>query len=129
MSTTQSIPQITLMVEKDKCPLDLLANLTEEHRRRNNPLSRNFFNGAIIYFDQAAKEDLLNRAHSSCWRFSLDRRHDPQLTLEWEETPKFPATIVILEGHPGDEWLSVKLISAEDIDFKIRPKNPKIATT
>lgn len=93
-------------VPKDKCPLDVLAEMGE--RTKN----------AWIFLHQNATEKLKKTADECKYSSS------PVYTLLWNATDEFPETRVRIDIMYG-EWSSVDRISANDIAFKQKSANPE----
>lgn len=93
-----------IIVPKDKCPLDVLADMGEKT------------NGVGILFSPTALGRLLS---------TVDRCYEVDYTaffLSWNATAEFPKTSIILLGEPSDTpnvfQYRVIYINAEDICFK-----------
>lgn len=97
-----------IIVPKDKCPLDVLAEM--EERTAN----------AWIFLHQNAVEKLKDNCD-----VCNDVAHHEQITLSWEATEEYPATEVVINNKAHTDWLEIFRISASDIAFSIRSKNPE----
>ena len=96
-----------ILVPKDKCPLDVLAEMGERTA-----------NAWIFLHQNAVKKlkdicDVCNEVGKS-----------KQITLAWEATEKYPATEVVINNKAHTDWLEIFRISASDIAFSIRSRNP-----
>lgn len=95
-------------VPKDKCPLDVLAEMGE--RTKN----------AWIFLHQNALEKLLSTADEKSVTGKL-AYHE----LRWNATEEFPATSVCIEHNTQTDWLKVVGITATDIAFSLYPNDPE----
>lgn len=95
-----------ILVPKDKCPLDVLAEMGE--RTKN----------AWIFLHQNATEKLKKTA-DEC-KYSSNTVY----TLLWNATDEFPEAKVRIDIMRG-EWSSVARITADDIAFKQTATNPE----
>lgn len=96
-----------ILVPKDKCPLDVLAEMGE--RTRN----------AWIFLNKNLFPSLVNSNCSSCKQI---RRH---YVLTWEATSEYPKTEVIIDDSEDATWRSIINIFADDIAFKAKPDDPE----
>ena len=99
--------EVTL-VPKDKCPLDVLAEIKE--RTAN----------AWIFLHDNVVENL----QKSCNEYNLLYRG---IRLKWNATKTFPDTSVLINREilGGAHWNFVYSIDADDIEFKYRSPNPE----
>lgn len=95
-----------IIVPKDKCPLDVLA---EMGNRTEN---------AWIFLHSNAVEKLKNTSDECKYSSSTT------YTLLWNATDEFPETKVRIDIMRG-EWASVARIAADDIAFKQISTNPE----
>lgn len=100
---------IVKLIPKTKCPLDFIAEMGE--------ITKN----ARIYLGTRAMEKLSKTADSD--DFLEDEKVGFFERFLWEETGKYPETI--LEITPGfDDWWKVIRISASDIAFETDSEEP-----
>ena len=93
-----------IMVQQDKCPLDVLAEMGEQIRN-----SWIFLHGnAIKKLEKTAS--LIEKKKGYC-------------ILVYEKTEKYPETM--LGVTKIDAWYLVQCIKAEDIAYNCRPFNPQ----
>ena len=98
------------IVPKDKCPLDVLA---EMGKRTEN---------AWIFLHQNAVEELRRSEGVSC----KEGRKVGTLVLTWETIEDYPETrIVIAICAMLTDWKPIILISASDISFDLMPVDPE----
>lgn len=98
-----------IIVPKDKCPLDVLAEMGE--RTAN----------AWIFLHANAVEKL-QRSYVSC----KEGKKPGTLDLTWEATDEYPETRVVIDvGAMAVDWKHVILISASDISFTLMPVDPE----
>lgn len=97
-------------VPKDKCPLDVLAEMGERTR------------DAWIFLHINAVEKLQHSDGVS----SEEGRKPGTLVLTWEATEEYPETKVVIDvcGFNAD-WKPIILISASDIAFDLMPGDPE----
>ena len=85
-----------IIVPKDKCPLDVLAELGSKTGK------------AWVFLHTTAIEKLLKTADTvDCFG---------SFQIEWKETEKYPATTILVEDTKKD-WSRVCRINASDIAF------------
>ena len=92
-----------IIVPKDKCPLDVLAELGSKT------------GNAWIFLHTTAIQKLLKTA---------DTVESFPFLIEWKETEKYPATTILVEVTKKD-WSRVCRINASDIAFKDEPNDPE----
>lgn len=102
-------PEIKL-VPKDKCPLDVLAEMGERTKR------------AWIFLDASAYNKLLEG--EGCQVYTRDGDED-RILLRWEATDEYPKTEVLLEIPTPTGWGEVISIEAEDIAFTLALADPE----
>lgn len=95
-------------VPKDKCSLDVLAELKEKTK------------DSWIFLHRNVVEKLISTADNQNWRINSGF-----LELTWNATAKFPETLVWIEYDISKEWLEVYRIDADDIEFKIPAEDPE----
>lgn len=99
-----------ILVPKDKCPLDVLAEMGE--RTKNS----------WIFLDTSALQKLLLSDGCKPWY----RKHDTlTATLKWEATDEYPETSVLMEVPTPRGWGKILSIKAEDIAFTISTDDPE----
>lgn len=96
-----------IIVPKDKCPLDILAELGEQTKSAWIFLHRNAVKKLISIAD-----DHSTSVHSGVEKFF------------WNATDDFPETTVEIELHPDMVWLEVYRINADDIVFTMPADDP-----
>ena len=99
--------EVTL-VPKDKCPLDVLAEMGE--RTKN----------AWIFLHQNALKKLITIADTH----QVQGRNAYHY-LHWDATDDFPETEVLIDFNTQVDWVLVVGISASDIAFKQKPADPE----
>ena len=95
------------LVPKDKCPLNVLAELGEQTK------------SAWIFLHRNAVEKLISIADDHRTRMSHDLRE-----LFWNATNAFPETTIWIEFDPEKVWLEVYRIDADDIAFNLPADDP-----
>lgn len=96
-----------IIVPKDKCPLDVLAEMGE--RTKNSWL---FFHSNII--------EKLKESKGATYE---EGNKQGTLVFTWEETKEYPETKIVIDICAlCTEWKPVICISASDIAFDIKPK-------
>lgn len=98
-----------ILVPKDKCPLDVLAELGEKTRH------------SWIFFHQNVMEKLVSMPDKS---FIAD---SDTVDFCWEATKDYPETRLITSGEPfvNSQWYTVYRIIAEDIAFSAPNCDPE----
>lgn len=96
-----------ILVPKDKCPLDVLAEMGEQTK------------SAWIFLHRNAVEKLTSTADDH-----LVHMHCNSQQFYWEATDAFPDTLLWIEIHSDTVWLKVYRIEADDIAFKLPADNP-----
>lgn len=99
-----------ILVPKDKCPLDVLAEMGE---RTEN---------AWIFLDATAYNKLLES--DGCEAYSRENDNE-RIMLKWEATEDYPATAVLLEIPTTYGWGKIISIEAEDIAFTLCMADPE----
>ena len=94
-----------ILVPKDKCPLDILAEMGKETRN------------AWIFLHRNAVNKLISSADLTV----IDAKF---YELHWEATDEVPETKVIIRAEVGVDWLQILSIEADDIAFKERNADP-----
>ena len=97
-----------IIVPKDKCPLDVLAEMGE--RTKN----------AWIFLHKNAVEQLSDSANT----FEYEGRNS-YYNLHWDATEDHPETGVLFDFSTQVEWCCVIMISASDIAFVRQPADPE----
>lgn len=99
-----------IIVPKDKCPLDVLAEM--ENRTAN----------AWIFLHSNAVEKLQRSDGVSC----KEGNKVGTIVLTREATEDYPETRVVIDVCAmATEWKSIILISASDISFNLMPVDPE----
>ena len=95
------------LVPKDKCPLDVLAEMGEQTAN------------AWIFLHKNAVEKLRSTA-------DIVTVTDSFLKMHWKETEKYPSTTILVK-HPTKEyiWQRIYHIMAIDIAFDYEPSDPE----
>lgn len=97
-----------ILVPKDKCPLDVLADIGEQTKN------------AWIFLHQNAVYKL---KHSE--GVTVEKLNGPFLKFTWETTEVFPKTKVILQDSSTNDWVLIYSISSDNIAFKERAVDPE----
>lgn len=99
-----------IIVPKDKCPLDVLA---EMGNRTEN---------AWIFLHSNAFQKLQRSEGVSCEEGS----RDGVIVLTWEETNDYPETRIAIDICAlATDWKPIISISASDISFNLMPVDPE----
>ena len=98
------------IVPKDKCPLDVLAELGE---RTEN---------AWIFLDVMCCNKLVESEGCEVYTRKDD---ETQMQLKWKATKEYPATTVLFEVPIGFGWGKIISIEAEDIAFTFEMADPE----
>ena len=93
------------IVPKDKCPLDVLAEMGGRVSNSWIFLHKNAVEKLWITADIIDKFPLI-------------------IQMQWAQTPKYPATLLSIINL-NEEWFKVSKINATDIAFKIAPSDPE----
>ena len=105
-----------ISVPKNKCPLDIIAEMGEDSRN------------AWLFLDHNCKEDLFQKADDIITREGSSFYEGMTHTLVWAATDQFPETTLVIELFAGCEDLigtwAVKQIVADDIAFEKRTPIP-----
>jgi len=96
-----------ILVPKDKCPLDVLAEMGERTRNAWIFLHLNAF--------KKLKDDC-----DTCKSNYFDKN-----LLTWWATEEYPATEVVINDKAHTDWVEIFRISASDIAFVVRSANPE----
>ena len=95
-----------VIVPKDKCPLDILAEMGENTSSSWIFLHKN----AVKKLQSIADEYEANPGYfQKCF---------------WKSTDRFPETTVLTEFNSEKEWLKILRIEADDIAFKFPANDP-----
>lgn len=92
-----------ILVPKDKCPLDVLAEMGERTK-----------NSWIFLHDNAISKLIKTADYIE---------EDEYQEIVWHATEKYPATTLDIEN--GGTWHKVYRIIAEDIAFEHEPQDPE----
>lgn len=99
-----------ILVPKDKCPLDVLAEMKE--RTKN----------AWIFLHQNAFEKLQQSEGVSV----KAGKKVGTIFLTWQATDDYPETKIAVDvGSVSTSWKSIIMISATDIAFNVMPVDPE----
>ena len=98
-----------VIVPRDKCPLDVLAEMGELVRK------------SWIFLHSNAVSKLRGTSDAR-----EEKNHGRDLKLIWNATEEFPQTEVVIDicGFPAD-WKPITLISASDICYDLMPVDPE----
>ncbi len=94
------------IVPKDKCPLDILAEMGD--RTKN----------AWIFLHQGA----VNKLEETCNGYE-ELAHS--IRLRWNATEEFPSTSITIKTEEFSRWKQVYFIEADDIAFKHSCSDPE----
>ena len=94
-----------ILIPKDKCPLDYIAEMGERTKNAWIYIHENIY-------DKLIKSDGVSAEYEKTY-----------FELTWEETEEYPKTEILV--NYGVEWYSVCNISAEDIAFKDKVDDPE----
>lgn len=100
------------IVPKDKCPLDVLAEMGER------------ISHSWIFLHENAYQHLINSegaSHFTC----IPKIPVQKACITWEATKDYPQTIVFCEVPPPNGWGEIVSLSAEDISFKHPEPDPE----
>ena len=97
-----------ILVPKDKCPLDVLAEMGE--RIKNS----------WIFLHENAYEKLKSTCDTQ-EKFNLNSYH----SLSWNATDNYPETVMFCEVPSPKGWAKITSIKAEDIAFGLSTHNPE----
>lgn len=92
---------------KDKCPLDVLAEMGEQTK------------SAWIFLHRNAVEKLISIAEGH-----NPHQHSGFHEFRWNATDDFPETVIWIELHPDKVWLEIYRIDADDIAFNLPADDP-----
>lgn len=95
-----------IIVPKDKCPLDVLAEMGEQTK------------SSWIYLHKTAFDKLMSENCSKKDEMTF-------CELTFEETDDYPKTTILINDTGGGVWFTVCSISANDIAFKGRAMDPE----
>ena len=99
-----------ILVPKDKCPLNVLAEMGERIKE------------SWIFLHFNAVEKLQHSDGVSC----KEGRKQGTLVLTWEATEAYPETRVVVDICAlNTEWKPIISISASDIAYDLMPVNPE----
>jgi len=98
-----------ILVPKEKCPLDVLAEMGDA------------VSNAWIFLHENAFEKLWKSADSH--RRDNTMNGPEEATLKWKKTEKYPETNLICEV-PKCTWAKIQMIKAVDIAYDICPNDP-----
>ena len=101
-----------ILVPKDKCPLDVLAEMGESIRNSWIFIHENAYE-RLLKSDGAKVSggDSVNRNKTTC--------------IIWEATDEYPETVIFCEVPELHGWGKITAITADDIAYCIAPVNPE----
>ena len=99
-----------ILVPKDKCPLDVLAEMGEITEK------------AWIFLDASAYNKLLESDGCKVYGSEKD---DGKIMLKWEATDEYPKTEVLMQIPTTYGWGKIVSIEAEDIAFGVSMADPE----
>ena len=97
-----------ILVPKNKCPLDVIAEMGEQTK------------SAWIFLHCTAVKKLVSIADDHRIRRNSDIQE-----FFWNATATSPKTSIRIQFHPCKVWLEVYLIDADDIAFKMPSCDPE----
>lgn len=101
-----------ILVPKDKCPLDVLAEMGERIRK------------SWIFLHENAYQHLLkSEGASHSTENSMNANQETLIT--WDATKDYPKTVVFCEVPSPKGWGKITHIEAEDISFGLSPHDPE----
>lgn len=99
-----------IFVPKDKCPLDVIAEMGERTKE------------SWIFLNFNAVEKLQHSDGVSC----EEGRKQGTLVLTWKATEAYPETRIVVDiCGLNTEWKPIISISASDIPFTLMPVDPE----
>lgn len=99
-----------IIVPKDKCPLDVLAEMGERIRNSWIFLHENAYQKLSKTSDRHHKTNVMNDAESAC--------------MKWNATDDFPETVIFCDV-PRVTWGKIRSIIASDIAYDMCPSDPE----
>jgi len=101
-----------ILVPKDKCPLDVLAEMGEQIRN------------SWIFLHENAYNHLLKSKGVSYSTFNSMNANQETL-IKWTATEEYPETVMFCEVPSPKGWAKITSIKAEDIAFGLSTHNPE----
>ena len=101
-----------ILVPKDKCPMDILAEMGE--RIRNS----------WIFLHENAYQHLLKSKGVSHSTGNIMNRNQNTL-IKWKATKDFPETVVFCDVPDAKGWGKITHIEADDISYSLYPHDPE----
>ena len=98
-----------IIVPKDKCPLNLLAEIGDRIKE----------SWIFLHFNAVEKLQ-----HSDGVSYEEGRKRGT-LVLTWEATESYPATKIVVDLASSTDWKPIILISASDIPYDLMPVDPE----
>lgn len=99
-----------ILVPKDKCPLDVLAEMGERIRNSWIFLHENAYQKLSKISDQHSTTNSMNDAESAL--------------MMWNATKNYPKTVLFCDV-PKITWGRIRSIEAPDIAYGISPSDPE----
>lgn len=101
-----------ILVPKDKCPLDVLAEMGERIR-----------NSWIFLHENAYQHLLKSKGASHFTENSMNANQETLITFD--ATKDYPETVMSCEIPPTKGWGKITYIEADDISFEFSPNDPQ----
>ena len=101
-----------ILVPKDKCPINLLAEMGESIR-----------NSWIFLHENAYVRLITSKGAKISGGDSVN--HNKTICIIWEATDKYPETVVFCEKPEVHGWGKVTAITADDIAYGNCPIDPE----
>lgn len=95
-----------ILVPREKCPLDVLAEMGEQTKN------------AWIFLHENAIGKLMQTANFDSYKYGCQK-------LTWRKTSKYPKTVIWIEAGSHSDWAKVAAINADDISFKKAANDPE----
>lgn len=99
-----------ILVPKDKCPLDVLAEMGERIRNSWIFLHENAYQKLSKISDYHSRTNSMNDAESAL--------------MKWNATEDYPETVLLCDV-PKITWGKIRSIKATDIAYDISPSDPE----
>ena len=101
-----------ILVPKDKCPLNVLAEMGESIRKSWIFIHENAYNHLLQSEGaDASAEQCVNSKKIAC--------------IVWEATEEYPKTVVFCEVPDSNGWGKITAIDADDIAYSSYPRDPE----
>ena len=95
-----------ILVPRDKCPLDVLAEMGEQTKN------------AWIFLHGNAISKLQLTANFDSFKYGCQK-------LTWRKTKEYPKTVIWIHANYTSDWAKVAVIEADDIAFKKEVNDPE----